>query len=51
MEKIAVLEPNWNEYVMRVGSSAAISFSCRLTFNTKTKKVESFEVDSVENAA
>lgn len=49
-EKIAVLDPNWNEHVMRVESTTPISFSCRLTFNTKTKKVESFEVDSVENA-
>lgn len=50
-ENIAVLDPNWNEYVMQVESSAMISFSCRLTFNTKTKKVESFEVDRVEEAA
>lgn len=49
-ENIAVLDPNWNESVMHVESSAMISFSCRLTFNTKTKKVESFEVDSVEEA-
>jgi hypothetical protein len=48
-ENIAVLDPNWNESVMQVESTALISFTCRLTFNTKTKKVESFEVDSVES--
>jgi hypothetical protein len=46
---IAVLEPNWNEHVMQVETSTSASFMCRLTFNSETQEVESFEVESVES--
>jgi hypothetical protein len=45
---IAVLEGDWNDHVMRVESTQAVHFKCRLTFNTDTQEVESFEVEDVE---
>lgn len=46
--EVAILDATWNEYVMRVESSKEIQFRCRLTFNSKSSKVESFEVESFE---
>jgi hypothetical protein len=46
--KLAVLDADWNESVMRVESDQTVTFRCRLTFNSVTKEVESFEVENVE---
>jgi PIN domain len=48
---ISILDAEWNEWVMQVESSTLLTFSCRLTFNTAGKEVESFEVDSIASAA
>jgi hypothetical protein len=45
--RIDVLEHFWNEHVMRVQTYREVQFRCRLTFNSDTKKVESFEVEDV----
>jgi PIN domain len=45
---IAILDSNWNEHVMRVGSSTEVHFRCRLTFNMETLEEESFEVEHVK---
>ncbi|MHB8486844.1 MAG: PIN domain-containing protein [Candidatus Acidiferrales bacterium] len=45
---IAILDANWNEYVMQVESVCTVRFNCRLTFNSRSEEVESFEVESVE---
>jgi predicted nucleic acid-binding protein len=45
--EVAILDATWNEYVMRVESTKEIQFRCRLTFNSKSNKVESFEVESL----
>jgi hypothetical protein len=47
--QIAVLEPDWNEYVMQVEKGTPVKFKCRLTFNSDTQEVESFEVEDVES--
>lgn len=46
---IAILEPGWNEYVMRVESMTTVRFKCRLTFNSNTQEVESFEVEEAKS--
>jgi hypothetical protein len=48
--KIAILDSNWNEYVMQVETDQTVLFKCRLTFNTNEKEVESFEVEGVTNS-
>jgi hypothetical protein len=45
--EVAILDANWNESVMHVESSKEIQFRCRLTFNSKSSKVESLEVESL----
>ena len=47
--KIAVLDAEWNEYVMRVETVTTVVFRCRLTFNSNAREVESFEVEGVES--
>jgi hypothetical protein len=49
--KIGILDHAWNESVMQVESNTEVIVSCRLTFNTHKKKVESFEVEEVTPAA
>lgn len=44
---IYILDPAWNEHVMWVESSRDVVIRSRLTFNTKKKMVESFEVEEV----
>jgi hypothetical protein len=45
--RIEVLENDWNEHVMRAETFRDVQFRCRLTFNSGTKEVESFEVEDV----
>lgn len=45
---IAIVDADWNESVMQVESTGSVDLKCRLTFNTETRKVESFEVENVE---
>lgn len=46
-EEIQVLDAQWNEYTMRVSRTSSLPIACRLTFNTESRQVESFEVESV----
>lgn len=48
IREIAILDRDWNEYVMQVESDTTVDFTCRLTFNSDSQEVESFEVESVE---
>jgi predicted nucleic acid-binding protein len=49
--EIAILDPDWNESVMRVEAITFVTARCRLTFNMKTEEVESFEVENVEGVS
>jgi hypothetical protein len=49
--EIAVLDPDWNESVMRVESTTFVTVRCHLTFNMTTEAVESFEVENVEGVS
>jgi hypothetical protein len=45
--QIAILDVDWNEYVMRVESAREIDLKCQLTFNTTRSEVETFEVKDI----
>lgn len=46
-EDIHVLDWHWNDYTLRVSRTTEVSFSCALTFDTESRIVESFQVESV----
>jgi predicted nucleic acid-binding protein len=48
VSRITVLDWEWNEFVMRVGSDTDIDLKCRITFDAKKQVVQSFEVEDVE---
>lgn len=48
LRSIVVADPDWNEHVMQVETWISAMFSCRLTFNSEAREVESFEVEGVE---
>jgi len=50
-EEITVVDPDWNESVMEVEETTTVRVRCRLTFNTDSAEVESFEVDEVQAAS
>lgn len=50
ISQIAILDRDWNEYVMQVETDSTVEFECRLTFNTTTGEIESFEVEDVKAA-
>lgn len=46
--QLSIVDADWNEYVMRVEAVREIDLKCRLTFNTNTCEVETFQVEDVK---